>query len=90
MSVITAKEVCVEDVVDKLFAYMEEQGYEARAPGNKAERLEIERMDRQIFESGCCLKCGCGDVRFYPFFRANPHSYLSWVVCTRCGNEKEV
>lgn len=86
MNIVTViQKVDVEEVIDRLFEYMAEQGHAPQSPD-----FETEVLDRQIFESGCCLECGCDDVKFYPFFKATPRSYRPFVVCGECGWEREV
>jgi len=87
MDVDEAASELFEHVVDRLFKYMEEQGYTSGAPSPR-----VEKSDRQMFEfeSRGCLKCKSKNVRFYPFFRANPYSYRSFVMCRECRWEREV
>lgn len=60
------------------------QGYRPGAPSKQA---EID--DREIAESMTCPACEKDTLRYRPWSRKSPYSYIAIAACDKCGHEEE-
>ena len=58
------------------------QGYHPGAPSRRAE------IDDAPIAQRPCPKCGT-TMRYRPWFRPVPYSYLAIAACDNCGHEEE-
>ncbi len=46
---------------------------------------DVPEMDLVLATQMACGRCRAAGLRYYPFFRSEPRSYVAIAACPRCG-----